>query len=410
MGAQGARAARAALAVRDAALANLKTISDQQIDSAWYGLAVSGVALLLAVAVAAAAVLMLTRRVVSPIVAMTTVLERIAGHNYAIVVPDQGRRDEIGQMAEAIEVLRQASIASDALVAEREAEQARRQKRTAVLETLLHAFEVNAGQLVAQVTGAAADLDTTARSLASVATDDGQQARNAALAATEASGSVTSVTVAAEQLSASIAEISRQVVQSSAITQTAVTDASRADAVVRRLSGGAQKIGDIVDLIGTIAAQTNLLALNATIEAARAGEAGKGFAVVASEVKLLAAQTAKATGDIGTQVLEIQGATQETVVSIDGIIRTINQLREIVAAIALAVDQQSAATVEITRSVQTTAHQTNFLSTNIAQVSQSVAITDAASGDVLDAAGSLAKHAERLSGEIERLVSSVRAA
>lgn len=194
------------------------------------------------------------------------------------------------------------------------------------------------------------------------------------------------------------------------MTQQAVDDASRADSVVRRLSGGAHRIGTIVDLIGQIAAQTNLLALNATIEAARAGEAGKGFAVVASEVKSLAMQTTKATGDIGTQVVEIQGATLETVEVIEGIIGTINRLREIVATIASAVQQQGAATVEITRAVRQTAHQTTVPTSNITNVSQSVATTDTVFHDVFNAAGLLARHAEHLSGEIGRLVEGVRAA
>ena len=409
-GAEGARAARAALSVRDAGLASLNAIADQRIRSASYRLAACGVAMALAVAIAAVAVLLLTRRVVSPIVEMTKVLERIVSHDYAVTVPSQGRRDEIGQMAGAIEVLRCKSADGDALAAEREAEQSRRQERAAVLEALVQGFERNAEQLVGQLTGAATTLDTTAQSLASVATENGEQARSATRAAVEASGGVTSVSMAAEQLSASIANITRQVEQSTTMTQQAVEDASRADSVVRRLSDGAHRIGTIVDLIGQIVGKTNLLALNATIEAARAGEAGKGFAVVASEVKILATQTTKATGEIGTQVVEIQGATQETVEAIEGIIGTINRIRDLVATIATAVEQQGTATVEITRSVQQTACQTTFLTTNIASVSQSVAITDSASHNVLQAAGSVARHAKHLSGEIGRLVEGVRAA
>ena len=409
-GKRAAEAGRATLSVRDAALESLEKVAAERLRTATYWVGVSGAALVLAAVVAAGAVLLMTRRIVSPIVGMTSALERIAGREYEVVVPERARSDEIGQMAGAIEVLRCSSLAGDQVVAEREAEQARRQERTAVLERLVRGFESNAGQLVRQLTGASGDLDMTARSLATVANENGRQARRATEAAAEASNGVTTVSVAAGQLSTSISEISRQVEQSTAVTRRAVEDAGRADIVVRRLSCGAQKIDEIVGLIGRIAAQTNLLALNATIEAARAGEAGKGFAVVASEVKSLATQTAKATGEIGAQVVEIQGATLETVESIRGIMETIDRLRKIVGSISTAVEQQGAATVEIARAVQQTAEQTALLSANVAHVSESVSTTDAASGQVLGSAGSLARHAELLTGEIGRLVEGVRAA
>ncbi len=218
------------------------------------------------------------------------------------------------------------------------------------------------------------------------------------------------VASAAEQLTASISEISRQVLQSSRITERAVADARRTDTVVRALSDGAQKIGDVVGLITSIAGQTNLLALNATIEAARAGDAGRGFAVVASEVKNLAQQTAKATDEIGAQIGQIQTATGEAVEAIRAITGVIEEVSTIATAIASAVEQQGAATAEIARNVQQTAVSAHEVTSNIAGVSQAANDTGAAAAQVLSAAEGLSRQAATLTDEVNEFAAGIRAA
>ena len=212
------------------------------------------------------------------------------------------------------------------------------------------------------------------------------------------------------QLSASISEIARQVAQSAEIAGKAVQDADRTDGIVKTLAAGAQKIGDVVGLISTIAGQTNLLALNATIEAAWAGDAGKGFAVVASEVKSLANQTAKATGEISQQVAQIQLATKEAVTAIEGISRTIGEMSRISAAIAAAVEEQGAATQEIARNVHEAATGTQQVGVNIDGVTRNATETGVAATQVLSSAGSLSEQAEQLSHDVQQFIGDVKAA
>jgi methyl-accepting chemotaxis protein len=221
---------------------------------------------------------------------------------------------------------------------------------------------------------------------------------------------VQTVASAAEELTSSIGEISRQVAQSAKITTKAVDDARKTDTVVRALAEGAQKIGDVVGLINTIAAQTNLLALNATIEAARAGDAGKGFAVVASEVKSLATQTAKATEEIDGQIHQIRSATGEAVTAIQGIVSIIEEVSAIITTIAAAVEEQGSATEEISRNVHEAAAGTQEVTTAIGGVSQAATETGAAASEVLSASAALSKQADELSREMHGFASDVRAA
>jgi methyl-accepting chemotaxis protein len=335
---------------------------------------------------------------------------RLAKQEWTVTVPGTTRRDELGEMARSVETLKQGGIAAERLQAEQETERAGKIQRATALADLVHAFETAVSGQVSQLSSGATELQATAQSMSATAAQTNDRAASVASAAEESSIGVQTVATAAEELTASIAEIGRQVVQSSRITGKAVDDARRTDVIVRALAEGAEKIGQVVNLISTIAGQTNLLALNATIEAARAGEAGKGFAVVASEVKSLALQTAKATQDIRTQIEHIQGATAEAVQAITGITSTIEEVSVIATTIAAAVEEQGAATAEIARNVQRTAASTKDVTSTIAEVSQAADETGAAAGQVLGAASGLSRQAEQLTAEVSRFVSGVRAA
>ncbi len=341
---------------------------------------------------------------------MTQAMRKLADGDSSVEIPSVGKTDEIGRMAESVQVFKDNKITADRLAAERATEQEARERRNERVNDLTHSFESKVGELVNMVSTAAAELRATAESMTGTATQTTEQATTVAAAAEQASANVQNVAGSAEELSSSIGEISRQVTQSAKIAGQAVDDAKRTDAVVRALADGAQKIGDVVNLISDIAGQTNLLALNATIEAARAGEAGRGFAVVASEVKSLATQTAKATEDIARQIGNIQDATKEAVGSIQAISATIGEINEIAAAIAAAVEEQGAATQEIARSVQQAAAGTQQVTSNISGVSHGATITGAAASQVLGAADELSRQAESLNGEVRDFITGVKAA
>ena len=264
------------------------------------------------------------------------------------------------------------------------------------VEVLTQAFEAKVGEMVGAVASAATEMEATARSMVATAEQTNQQS--------------TTVAVASEELSSSVQEIGRQVARSTLVAGKAVEEAKHTDATVQMLAAGAQKIGEVVTIIHDIAGKTNLLALNATIEAARAGDAGKGFAVVASEVKALANQTGKATEEISSQIVQTQDATRQTVAAIQNIAGTIAEINEIAASIASAVEQQSAATQEISRNVHEAARGTQEVSSNIAGMKQAATDTGAAAGQLLGAAQQVSRQAEELSGEVGHFIADVKAA
>jgi methyl-accepting chemotaxis protein len=338
-------------------------------------------------------------------------MQRIAEGSLDEAVEETGRGDEIGRMAETLEVLRRTAITARTLEAEQAAtkERSEKEKRDALI-ALADRFDASVGQLVGLMASGSNELETTAKSMSATAEGTNHRASVVGLAANEASARVQTVAAAAEELSSSISEISRQVAQSANITSRAVDSARRTDTIVRALADGAQQIEHVAELISSIAEQTNLLALNATIEAARAGEAGRGFAVVASEVKSLASQTAEATKEIGTRIAQIQGATKEAVEAIDGITATIEEVSTIATSIGSAIEEQGAATAEIARSVSQTAEATKEVTTNIGGVCAAANETGNAAGLVLAAASNLSKQAEQLSGEVSTFLAGVRAA
>ncbi|MGA1856445.1 CHASE3 domain-containing protein [Azospirillum sp. 11R-A] len=393
-------AERALLTARDA--------EQKTAFSTGYLTAIAGALISLLVAVAAG--LVLRGSIATPIVAMTAAMARLAGGDRAVEVPGVGRRDEVGAMAEAVDVFKRNAIEADRLSAAQRAEEEAKARRAARLEELMRAFEGNVTAVVQSLSGAATQMQQSAGALTSTADETNRQSTTVASAAEQASANVQTVAAAAEELSSSIAEIGRQVTQSTRVAEQAVSGANRANGVVSGLADGAQKIGEVVDLINNIAAQTNLLALNATIEAARAGEAGKGFAVVASEVKSLANQTAKATEDITGQIATIQGATREAVSAIEEIGRIITEISQISATIASAVEQQSAATQEISRNVQEAAQGTQQVTSNIVGVTRAAGDTGRAAGEVRSVADHLTGESTRLRQEVESFLNGVKAA
>ncbi|MBR1219857.1 methyl-accepting chemotaxis protein [Bradyrhizobium sp. U87765 SZCCT0131] len=350
--------------------------------------------------------------VARPLTRLTRALGRMAAGETALTIPGARRGDEIGDLARTVVVIAdnaEANARTEAATRIRQDEVVAQQRRQE-MRRLAGDFETRVGQIVETVSAAAHELETSAGMLAGTA-DRARELTSAVVAASDvASSNVQSVATATEELSSSVGEISRQVQDSARIAGDAVAQAERTNARVGALAQAANRIGDVVELINTIAGQTNLLALNATIEAARAGDAGRGFAVVASEVKQLAEQTAKATGEISQQIGAIQAATGESVGAIRDIGQTIGRMAEIASAIAAAIEQQGAATQEISRNVQRAAQGTQQVSGNVTDVQRGAAETGMASSHVLTAAQALSVESARLKSEVAGFLDTVRAA
>jgi methyl-accepting chemotaxis protein len=369
------------------------------------------VAFAIAVVVLAAVGFLLGRSISKALAGMVGAMTRLARGELSISVPGIGRRDEIGEMASAVEVFRTNMAEAERLRTEQiEAEARGRQQRKADMHRLADNFEGAVGEIIETVSSAATELEASSNTLTQAAERGNGLATVVAAASEEASANVQSVSSASEEMTSSISEISRQVQESARVADVAVEQAQRTNARVAELSKAAARIGDVVELINTIAAQTNLLALNATIEAARAGEAGRGFAVVASEVKALAEQTAKATGEIGQHIGAIQTATEDSAGAIKEIGDTIARMSEISSTIAAAVEEQGAATQEISRNIQHAANGTSEVSANIGDVQRGAGETGAASAQVHSAAQSLSQESHRLKSEVARFLESVRVA
>ncbi|WP_186294267.1 methyl-accepting chemotaxis protein [Bradyrhizobium guangdongense] len=365
----------------------------------------------LSIMMAAGTLWIVFNRIVSSVGQMTAAMSEIAGGNASVEVPCTQRRDEMGAMARALLVFKQNAETVRAMQAEREAQEKSAQaEKAAAMNRLADEFEARIGEIVETVSSASTELEASAKTLTATADRSQQLATAVAAASEQATANVQSVASATEQLTSSVSEISRQVQESANMASAAVDQARSTNARVSELSAAAGRIGDVVELINTIAGQTNLLALNATIEAARAGEAGRGFAVVASEVKALAEQTAKATGEISQQISGIQAATGESVGAIRAISGTIERLSEISSTIAAAVEEQGAATQEISRNVQQAAQGTQQVSSNIADVERGAGETGSASSQVLSAAQMLSGDSSRLKVEVAKFLDSVRAA
>jgi methyl-accepting chemotaxis protein len=349
--------------------------------------------------------------IVRPLKASIATMNRLAKGDLSVETPQPRRGDEIGEIMTALVVFKSTGLEVEQMRNDRLAADERvAEQRKADMHKMADDFEGAVGEIIETVSSAATELEASANTLTSTAVRAEELATTVAAASEEASTNVQSVASATEEMASSVNEIGRQVQESARMASEAVDQARKTNDRVGELSKAAARIGDVVELINTIAGQTNLLALNATIEAARAGEAGRGFAVVASEVKALAEQTAKATGEIGQQISGIQAATQESVGAIGQISGTIEKLSEIASAIAAAVEEQGAATQEISRNVQQAAQGTQQVSSHITDVQRGASETGSASSQVLSAAQSLSGDSNRLKLEVGKFLSSVRAA
>jgi len=370
----------------------------------------AAVALAIVAAVVAVSIF-IGRGISNPLSVISGNMLRLAEGDKSIEVAFTEQKDEIGDLARAMDVFKQNTLEMERMREEQElAEQRAEEEKKALTIKMADDFQGRVGTVVEAVAAASTQIRQQAEGMASTAEETSCQSTAVAAAAEQASANVQTVASAAEELSSSIGEISRQVTQSTDIASKAVKDAAHTNSQILNLAESADKIGEVLALITDIADQTNLLALNATIEAARAGDAGKGFAVVASEVKNLANQTAKATDEIGEQIAGIQTATRKAVEAIEGIGKTISSIDEIGTTIASAVEEQGAATQEIARNVEQAAAGTQDVTMNIGGVNQAANETGAASSQVLTAAGDLSSQADTLRDEVATFLAEIKAA
>ncbi|HKO69496.1 MAG TPA: methyl-accepting chemotaxis protein [Bradyrhizobium sp.] len=370
-----------------------------------------GLATLLIGTISGTAAWVIGRSISRPLAQLGACMQALAEGELGEEIPGVGRGDEVGAMAATVQIFKDnAARMRELEKAEADTRAGAAAEHRAAMEVIACDFERSVNGIVRSVSTAAAGMQSTAESMTATASDANVRASSVGAATESASNNVETVAAAAEELSSSVGEISRQVTRSSEIASKAVADAERTNATVQVLSMGAEKIGEVVKLIHSIAAQTNLLALNATIEAARAGESGRGFAVVASEVKALASQTAKATEEISAQVAAMQSSTGDAVTAINGITETIGQMSEITVSISTAIEQQGDATREIARNIQSVAAGSTEISAHISGVTTSAAATGKAASEVLANARELDQQSGMLRSAVDGFLAKIRAA
>jgi methyl-accepting chemotaxis protein len=349
--------------------------------------------------------------VIRPIAEMTDVMKNLADGDLNVSVPALSRGDEVGAMARAVQVFRENALRVQSMESEQASLKLKAEgDRRVAMQKLADGFDAAIGKIIETVSTASFELESSAGRLTKTAEVTQTLSATVASVSEQSSANAQSAAAAAEEMASSVSEIGRQVQDSHKISREAVSQVEQTNARIAELAQSANRIGEVVRMISAVAEQTNLLALNATIEAARAGEAGRGFAVVASEVKALAAQTAKATEEIGEQIGQMQAATNQSVSAIQEIGGTIGRIAEISQAIAAAVEEQGAATQEISRNVQRAAQGASQVAGSITDVNRGATDTGAASTQVHGLAQSLLGQSNHLKGEVEKFLSTVRAA
>ena len=369
----------------------------------WLQIIVAGVSAAMGIVLA----LLIGRGIVRPITGMTSAMTKLAGGDHTVEVPARDNTDEIGAMARAVEVFKQEAIAKDALEAKQVREQATQARRQEEIGQLVGFFGRSVGGVFTALSRASENMTQSSTALEQSASETGSQTTVVLSEVEQTAQTVQTVAAASQELSASIGEIGRQASESQRISTAAMRQSDEVVSKVAELRTAAEQIGTVVELISSIAGQTNLLALNATIEAARAGDAGKGFAVVASEVKSLAAQTAKATEQIGGQIGSIQAATVRAAEAIQGIASTVRQLNEIALAIAAAVVEQAAATQEIARSVELVSGNTANVAQSMERVKGAVTGNGETASEVRRTATTLSTESSTLSGEVKDFLAAL---
>lgn len=352
----------------------------------------------------------LVKAIASPIKNITDFMQVLASGDLTKDVPDRELKDEIGDMARAVQIFKDSMVRAKDLEAAEVQERAAKEIRQGKIDTATKKFEGAMTEIVRFVASSSTELQASAQSLAASAEETSKQSNAVAAASQQAAANVQTVSSASEELSSSINEIAAQVSRSSQVAGKAVIDAREAGASVATLVTAAQKIGDVTQMISNIAEQTNLLALNATIEAARAGDAGKGFAVVAAEVKNLASESQKATEEISSKIAEIQAISQVSADAINAICKVIEEIDQISGSISAAIQEQTAATQEISRNVSEAYNGTSEVTQNIGSVSEAANDTGSASTQVLSAANELSRQSTILKNEFDEFIHSVSAA
>lgn len=345
-----------------------------------------------------------------PLDVIVRLMNRLSNNDKSFDVPMMKRRDEIGDLARAVQKAKDTAIVADRMVEEQQFEAKAKESRQNKIEKMIREFDGKASQAVTMVASAATQLYQTAEVMAKAVSQATRRAGGAAAASMQTTGNVQAVASAAEEMSSSVQEISRQVTQSTQAVETAVSSASNAETVAKTLVEASMQIGYVVQLISDIANQINLLALNATIESARAGAAGKGFAVVASEVKSLAQQTGKATEDIAKQVEQVQHVAGEVSGVLEIIRQSIGKVNEYAGGIASAIEEQAAVTNEIAKNMQIASSGVDEISSNIAGVTAAAENADISTKQVLDAAKTLSEQSEMLNKEIREFLKGIQAA